>query len=126
MAMYKGFSTYNRFKKFRITDFELAKQDLLNHFNIRKGSKLMNPEFGTVIWDLLFDPLTDALKSQVIADVKKIVSYDPRIAVNSVILTEYDHGLQIEIGLVFVTTNKAETMYLQFDKNGKLSTQPIQ
>ena len=48
---YKGFSTNNRSKKFRVTDFELVKQDLINHFNIRKGEKLMNPNFGTIIWN---------------------------------------------------------------------------
>ena len=46
---YKGFSTVGRNQKFRLTDFDLVKQDLINHFNIRKGEKLMNPNFGTVI-----------------------------------------------------------------------------
>ncbi len=62
MALYNGFSTLNGSKKFKLTDFELVKQDLQNHFGIRKGEKLMNPEFGTIIWDLLFEPLNE-LKS---------------------------------------------------------------
>ena len=57
--IYKGFSTYNRNKKFSITDLDLIKQDLFNHFNIRRGEKLMNPNFGTIVWDLLFEPLTE-------------------------------------------------------------------
>lgn len=119
MTLYKGFSTYNRNKKFRVTDFELCKQDLLNHFNIRKGSKLMNPEFGTVIWDLLFEPLTDALKSAVLEDIKKIVSYDPRISVSNVIIVEYDHGLQIELDLIYVQLNDKQKLYLQFARDAK-------
>jgi len=43
MARYNGFSTYNRSKHFRLTDFDLVRQDLMNHFNTRKGEKLMNP-----------------------------------------------------------------------------------
>ena len=42
--------------------------------DIRKGEKLMNPEFGTIIWDMLFEPLSDETKSLIIQDVKKIVS----------------------------------------------------
>ena len=42
-------STINQVKKFRLTDAELIKRDLLNHFAIRKGEKLENPNFGTII-----------------------------------------------------------------------------
>lgn len=119
MALYRGFSTVNRFKKFRVTDFELCKQDLLNYFNIRKGSKLMNPGFGTVIWDMLFEPLTDAAKSIIIDDIKKVVSYDPRIAVSNVIITEYEHGLQIQIDLTYVQLNNTQALYLQFARDAK-------
>lgn len=119
MALYRGFSTVNRFKKFRVTDFELCKQDLLNYFNIRKGSKLMNPGFGTVIWDMLFEPLTDAAKSIIIDDIKKVVSYDPRIAVSNVIITEYEHGLQIQIDLTYVQLNNTQVLYLQFARDAK-------
>ena len=59
MITYRGFSTNLNAKKYSVTDFVLAKQDLINYFNIRKGEKLMNPEFGTIIWDMLFEPLTE-------------------------------------------------------------------
>lgn len=119
MALYKGFSTVNRSKKFRLTDYELCKQDLLNYFNIRKGSKLMNPDFGTIIWDTLFEPLTEATKTTIINDIKKVVSYDPRISVGNVIITEYDHGLQIELDLIYVQQNSTQTMFLQFARNAR-------
>ena len=73
---YKGFSTVGRDKKFRLTDFELVKQDLMNHFQIRKGEKLMNPNFGTIIWNVLYDPFTESLRSAIAADVKAIASYE--------------------------------------------------
>lgn len=119
MALYKGFSTYNRLKKFRVTDFELAKVDLLNHFNIRKGSKLMNPNFGTIIWDTLFEPLTDDIKTAIIADIKSIVSYDPRLNIDNVIITEFDQGLQIELSLIYVPQNNRNTLYLQFARDAR-------
>ena len=114
--IYRGFSTVGRTNKFRITDMELIKQDLLNHFNIRKGEKLMNPEFGTIIWNTLFDPLTEELKSVIINDVNSVIKYDPRVAIENVIITQYDQGLQLEIELKSVQTNQLVTMLLQFDK----------
>jgi phage baseplate assembly protein W len=60
---YRGFSTLVPNKKFRLTDMELVKQDIINHFNIRKGEKLMNPNFGTIIWNVLHEPFTEELKS---------------------------------------------------------------
>ena len=121
--IYKGFSTVGRNKHFRVTDFELVKQDITNHFNIRKGEKLMNPDFGTVIWDTIFEPLDENIKSTIIADVKKIVSYDPRVAAQNVIITEYDRGIQIELELIYIQTNQIETLQLQFDQQSRTAYQ---
>jgi phage baseplate assembly protein W len=54
---YRGFSTIGQTKKYRLTDLELIKRDLLNHFAIRKGEKLMDPNFGSIIWNMIFEPL---------------------------------------------------------------------
>lgn len=119
MTMYKGFSTYNRSKKFRVTDFELVKQDLINHFNIRKGEKLMNPNFGTIIWNTLFEPLTQETRDIIVDDVKKIAGYDPRLSIDNVTITEKDYGIQIEVDLSYSTTNQSSTIKLNFDKNSQ-------
>lgn len=118
-TFYKGFSTVGRNKKFRLTDFELVKQDLVNHFNIRKGEKLMNPEFGTIIWNVLYEPLTDDLKTVITTDIKQVISYDPRLSVESVIISEYEHGLQVEIELSYVQTNQINQLLLQFDRQSQ-------
>lgn len=119
MALYKGFSTFNRSKKFRITDFELVKQDLINHFNIRKGEKLMNPDFGTIIWDNIFEPLNEDIKGLIMQDVKRILGSDPRVAAQNVIVTQYDHGLQIEIDLLYISSNQRDMLTLGFDQRSR-------
>ena len=116
MSMYRGFSTYNRLRKYRVTDFELVKQDLWNHFRIRKGEKLFNPEFGTIIWNVLFEPFTNELNELIVEDVKRIVKYDPRISVNNVIITEQQYGLSIEMELTYLPENQVESISLAFDK----------
>ena len=119
MALYNGFSTYNRSKHFRITDFELVKQDLINHFNIRKGEKLMNPDYGTVIWDTLFDPLDDDTKNIIVQDVKRIIGSDPRVGAQNVIVTQFESGIQIEIDLIYISTNQRNLLSLSFDRNSR-------
>jgi phage baseplate assembly protein W len=116
MVLYNGFSTLESNKRFRLTDFELVKRDLQNHFNIRKGEKLMNPEFGTIIWDMLFEPLNEESKTTIIQDIKRIVANDPRIAAQNVIVTQYDRGLQIELDLIYIQTNQTAKLAVQFDQ----------
>jgi phage baseplate assembly protein W len=120
--LYKGFSTVGRNKKFRLTDFELIKQDLINHFQIRKGEKLMNPNFGTIIWNVLYDPFTPELKSAIIADIKAIAAYDPRVSIDNVIVTEYETGIQIELELRYLQTNQTNLMNLRFNNQNRTLT----
>ena len=121
-TMYKGFSTVGRNKKYRLTDFELVKQDLINHFYIRKGEKLMNPNFGTIIWNVLYEPMTDDLKSVITSDIKAIAQYDPRISMDNVVITEYERGIQIELQLRYVQTNQTNLLNLKFDNQNNTLT----
>ena len=121
-TLYKGFSTVNRFKKFRVTNVELIKQDLLNHFYIRKGEKLMQPNFGTIIWNLLFEPMTDAVHQAIVDDVKAIVGYDPRTSLEKIDITEFQNGLQTNISLLYIPTNQTTALSLQFDANSQTLT----
>ena len=120
--MYRGFSTIGRTRKYRLTDFELVKQDLINHFYIRKGEKLMNPNFGTIIWNVVHEPLTEDLKSVIISDIKSIAEYDPRISIDNVVITEFDQGIQVELQLRYVLTNQTNLLNLQFDNQNSTLT----
>lgn len=120
--MYRGFSTIGQSKKFRATDAALIKQDLINHFNIRKGEKLMNPDFGTIIWSLLFEPITNDVKQALVADVNTILSYDPRIAVSNVTVNEQEHGLQIIVELTYINNNQSDLLLMNFNKESQKLT----
>lgn len=121
--MYKGFSTINTStENFGLYDMELVKQDLINHFHIRQGERLMNPTFGTIIWDLLYEPLTENLKDLITQNVNEIVNYDPRITADHVVVTSYETGIQIECVLTYLPYNISQQMQLRFDQsNGLLS-----
>jgi phage baseplate assembly protein W len=122
-TVYRGTSTVNTENKgFRLYDIAIIKQDLINHFNIRQGEKLENPEFGTIIWEILYEPLTESLKQVIVQDIEIIVNSDPRVAVDRVIVDQYSNGIQIECVLTFLDYNISEKMQLQFDQaNGLIA-----
>lgn len=115
---YRGFSTVNPDNSsFVLYDIALIKQDILNHFHIRQGEKLSDPEFGTIIWDALFEPLTESMRDAIVNNVGKIINYDPRVQVNSITVDQYESGIQVECNLVYLPYNISETLRLQFDEN---------
>jgi phage baseplate assembly protein W len=116
---YKGFNTINQSKKFRLTDLELVKRDLLNHFSIRKGEKLMQPEFGSIIWNMLYEPLTPEVQAIIVADVKRIIEYDPRLSIDGVLINELAQGIQLQIDLTFLPNNYSDRLVVNFDNNSK-------
>jgi phage baseplate assembly protein W len=117
---YKGFSSSEANKNFKLYDINLVKQDLINHFYIRKGEKLENPEFGTVIWDMLFEPFTPDVKEIIAKDVETIVNYDPRITVQEVQIDSTDQGMRIQVELIYRPFNITEKMALNFDKTNRV------
>ena len=117
---YKGFSTVANVPGFALYDLELIKQDLLNNFHIRLGERLEQPEFGTIIWDILFEPLTEELRTVIIKNVEAVVNYDPRIRAEQIIVSAYEQGIQIECVLVYYPYNIREALQLKFDKDNGL------
>lgn len=117
MPVFRGHSTYKRAKKYKLTDFELAKQDLFNHFHIRKGEKLMNPNFGTIIWDMIFEPFTLSVKDAISNDIKTIVGYDPRLQVQMVNISDLGSGIMVELEMIYIPTNQITTMTMQFERD---------
>lgn len=119
---YKGFSTISGdSNSFALYDFALIKQDIINHFHIRQGERLENPTFGTIIWDLIFEPMTEDVKRLIIKNVEDIINYDPRVVAEQVIVTTYESGIQIECRLMYLPYNIQEELTFRFDQaNGLL------
>jgi phage baseplate assembly protein W len=121
---YRGFSTISgTTQNFALYDFELIKQDLMNNFHVRQGERLMNPTYGTIIWDLLFEPLTDQVKHLILEDVNNIFNNEPRVRAGNIVITPYDTGLQIQCTLTYLLYNIQDRMKLRFDQANGLNTQ---
>jgi phage baseplate assembly protein W len=117
---YKGFSSKETTKNYKLYDIDLVKQDLINHFYIRKGEKLENPEFGTVIWDIIFEQFTEQVKDIIAKDVEDIINYDPRIAVNSILVDSTEQGIRIQADVTYIPFNINERMTFDFDRTNSV------
>ena len=117
---YKGFSSNETKNNFKLYDIELVKRDLMNHFYIRKGEKLENPNFGTIIWDMLFENFTSEVRRLITEDVEQIINYDPRVKVNTLTIDSTDQGIRIQADIVYLPFNVNERMTFDFDRTNNI------
>ena len=119
---YVGFSTVNRdFDSNTLYDYELARTDLLNAFYIKKGEKLENPDYGTIIHDTLFEPFTSEISKAIEEDVIEIVGQDPRWLLDTLRIDQAEYGLNLQLEINYIPYNISEKLTLGFDQNEGLS-----
>lgn len=124
MRKFKGFSTVDRtWGNFTSYDIELAKRDLLNEFYTRKGERLMSPTFGSIVWDLLFDPLTEETIEIIKEDSFRIVNKDPRLEIKDFNITEAEHTVIISISLNYVPTSTVTDLIAVFNRDTAFNIQ---
>ncbi len=121
--IYKGFSSNKSNQNFKTYDVECIRQDIINNFSTRKGERLMNPTYGTIIWDAIFEPLTEDLKNSISDDIRQIIQNDPRVIAEDVKVDEYQSGILLEITLRYRTDNLTSVLKLSFDKELGLITE---
>jgi phage baseplate assembly protein W len=111
-----GFNTQGQFKKFTLTGFELIKRDLLNAFNIRQGQLPGRPEYGTTLWDFLFENQVEEIQQGIQAEVQRVAGGDPRIYINDVQVYPQENGILLEVELTVVPSTDAERLSIFFDQ----------
>jgi phage baseplate assembly protein W len=114
--VYKGFSSKQQSQNYRIYDTDCIREDILNQFNTRKGERVMNPEFGTIIWDAIFEPMTQAIKEEIINDIRNIMNKEPRVVTEDVKVDEYETGLLLELTVRYRTNDLRNVIKLNFDR----------
>lgn len=114
---HKGFSSRATTSGYKIYDFEVAKQDLINRLSIRKGERVENPEFGTIIYDAIFEPLTESLKDVILNDLTKNFNADERLVAEDITVVESEHGLSVQATIKYVPLDITEKIRLNFDED---------
>ena len=126
---YVGFSTVSRdFDSNTLYDYELARTDLLNAFYIKKGEKLENPNYGTIIHDTLFEPFTSEISKAIEEDVIEIVGRDPRWALDTLAIDQAEYGLNLSLDILYIPYSILESLSLDFNQETGLAvtSNPIQ
>jgi len=114
---FKGFSSRAEKRNFKLYDFEAVKQDLINRLSVRKGERVENPEFGTIIYDAIFEPFTEQLKEAIVDDITANLNADPRISTQEILVSEADKGIAIQATITYVPLDITEKLRFNFDEN---------
>lgn len=114
-TLFKGFSTVDKVRApYTLTDADLVKRDLLNHFYTRIGERIMRPTFGSVIWDYLMEPEDPETQEIIKEDILRIVKSDPRVEFVSTKLLVLDHTIQAEVQIKYKLLNSSDTLFLEY------------
>jgi len=100
----------------KLYDLALIKQDIINQFNTRKGERVMNPEFGSSIWDIIMEPMTLEIQDVLENDITTICNSDPRVVPTEIKISDFNAGYLIEITLQLVGTDQSANLILNFDQ----------
>ena len=115
--LFYGYSTVDtNVKNQQFADLDLVKRDLLNAFYTRPGERVMMPEFGCAIWNMLYDPFDDITRQNIVDEVQKVIDGDPRLQATSVAVNTFDQGIRVQVDLLYVPFNVVGTFSLEFDR----------
>jgi phage baseplate assembly protein W len=103
-------------KKFTLVDEQLVIQDFINAFNIKLGSKVGKPGYGTTLWDYVFENQTQETERGILNEIQRVCGGDPRIFLNDVQLFPQENGLLIQLQVTVVPTTDAERLSIFFDQ----------
>ena len=107
-----------------LTDLDLAKRDLLNHFAIRKGEKWTDPDFGSNLPYYVFQPLDEATVDLITQDVFDVVTNDPRfeMASDQVTVNNNAQSVTVVVELIYLPTTTATDLQIKFDREFEQET----
>ena len=117
VAKFRGFSTVDKIRApYTLEGRDLVKRDLLNTFYTKKGERLMRPEYGSVIWDVLMNPDDTVTEKEIREDVLRIIDGDPRVDHLRTTIIYMDHTIRLEIDLKYVLLNDSDILYLEYTR----------
>lgn len=122
MPVFVGFNTQDQYKKFTLTDSELVKRDLLNAFNIRQGQLVGRPDYGTSIWDNVFENQSNETENAITREIQRVVGGDPRAQVTEVDLFPQENGILIQLELLIVPSQTSERLSIFFDQQARTAS----
>lgn len=99
---------------YNLNNIELVKRDLENTFATPLGSRVMLPNFGTKIYDYLFDPFDEYTKDAIVADAVNVIQSDPRVELVSIDVFQEDQALNVIMVLLFKPESITDNLFVTF------------
>lgn len=115
-TLYTDLHQGNPSKKILAKDLEEIYQSVTNIFCTPLGTRIFNPEFGSRVEDLIFEPMTEVLKIQFIDSIEYALSrWEPRVQINtSKSYIEFDEDSNsMEISLI-LRLKEFEDSYIEY------------
>lgn len=92
--------------KFSLTDAELVIQDFVNALNIRLGTKVGQPGYGTRLWDFIFEPNSPTTQFEIENEVKRVANQDPRLQIAELVSYPFENGILLEMQCAILPFNQ--------------------
>lgn len=93
------------------------KTNLINYLLTNKGERYFNPEFGSNIRSMLFEPeFTETRKEGFKSDlVREIAVYFPKLVVDSVEITNIGHAVQLYLSFHIKESRLSDELVVNFE-----------
>jgi len=115
-----GFNTVNQPNPpYSLTNIELVKRDIHNQFATPIGSRVMLPDFGSRIYEYLFDPFDEQTKNAIIEDAVNVIQSEPRVQLVNIDVFQEDQTLTVGMTLLFKPESITDSLFVTFSLTDK-------
>ena len=114
---FTGFSTKNKSAiNHVLTGKDLVIEDFMNHIMTRKGERVMMPTYGSIIHELIFEPLTDPVKDLIREDIQTIIDEDPRVELFDIEINDTDHTINVNISVSIINEDEPVILKINLER----------
>lgn len=117
--VYNGFSTRDKVRApYTKVNADLVKTDILNELYTRKGERVMRPNYGTTIHDMIMNPLDEYVVSEVEEEIVRIIQKDPRVTLDNIFVSVVDHTIRAQVQMTILPFLDEDTLFVEYTQEG--------
>jgi phage baseplate assembly protein W len=84
-----------------------VKRAISNLVLTKRGSKPFRPDYGTRIYDFLFDSQDVFVENEIKVHLKEVIEkFEPRVSITNIDVKFEDFGIKIQIDLIILNVNQ--------------------
>lgn len=92
-------------------DLNAVRQSIKNIFNWRRGQRILDPLFGNIIYEYIYEPINSLTLKNLKSAILKMLAYEPRIDIISldVIPKEDQNSIYVTLKYIIPKLNVADS-----------------